>query len=210
MHPLIFSSLFCARRGWSGSTVLWILASGRAGLIIEGLQGRSLTGSDGEESLTEVLLLLVLPVELLRAGWLRTPKVTVLIGEILCSAFSLSLGYCLIPFGFPSPLPTPSWIILLLNVLQISQFECVFYFLCWILNDTTRIKQYLLLPHFMSRQGIIHVFNHFRSHKGKMVSCFNLYIFDYHWVWTSVHMLIGYLHISFNCLLIFFTHFSFG
>lgn len=46
----------------------WLLASGRAGLIIEELQGRSLTGGEGEESLTEVLLLLVLSVELLRAG----------------------------------------------------------------------------------------------------------------------------------------------
>ena len=86
VHPL-FSSLFCARGGWPGSMGPLALASGGAGLITEGLQGRSLPG--GERGQFEVLLLLVLPVELLRAGCPWTPKVTVLIGEILCSAFSL-------------------------------------------------------------------------------------------------------------------------
>lgn len=72
------------------------------------------------------------------------------------------------------------------------------------------VSQCLFPPHFMSRYGITHVFNHFNSHEGKIASCFNLYFFDYYWVWTSVHMLIGHLHISVNCLLIFFAHFSFG
>lgn len=72
------------------------------------------------------------------------------------------------------------------------------------------VSQCLFPPHFMSRYGITHVFNHFNSHEGKITSCFNLYFFDYYWVWTSVHMLIGHLHISVNCLLIFFAHFSFG